>query len=53
MGILVLVKTVVIHLYPLPVHVPVVVFPEIYDVVIRAAGDLGIELLERKLGQFR
>src|SRR5207248_8898531 len=38
----------------LPVHVPAVVFPEILDVVIprrhiRAAGHLGIELLERNL----
>src|SRR5712692_9163711 len=56
-GILVLIKTVVIHLDPLPVHVPVVVFPEILDVVIprlhiRAAGHLGIELLERDSANF-
>ena len=54
MGILVLVKTVVVHLDFLPVHVPAVVFPQILDVVvprlhIRAAGNLRVKLLKRSL----
>ena len=58
MGILVLVKTVVVHPDFLPVHVPAVVFPQILDVVvprlhIRVARNLGVKLLERGLANFR
>src|SRR6202795_2136572 len=58
MGILVLVKTVVVHPDFLPVHVPAVVFPQILDVVvprlhIRAAGNLRVNLLKRSLANFR
>jgi hypothetical protein len=58
MGMLVLVKTVVVHLDFLAVHVPAVVFPQILDVVvprlhIRAAGNLRVKLLKRGLANFR
>src|ERR1700722_16184521 len=58
MGILVLVKTVVVYLNFLPVHVPAVVFPQILDLVvprlhIRAAGNLRVKLLKRSLANFR
>jgi hypothetical protein len=57
-GILVLVKTVVVHLDFLPVNVTAVILPEILDVVvprlhIRVAGNLGVKLLERGLANFR
>src|ERR1700722_8107525 len=58
MGILVLAKTVVVHLDALPVNVPAVILPEILDVVvprlhIRVVGNLGVKLLERVLANFR
>jgi hypothetical protein len=56
-GILVLVKTVVVHLDSLPVHVPAVVFQKIRDVVIPrlhicAAGSPGVKLLKRGQANF-
>src|ERR1700682_6469002 len=58
MGILVLVKTVVVHLDALPVNVTALILPEILHVVvprlhIRVAGNLGVKLLEGGLANFR
>lgn len=57
MSILIPVKTKVVDLNALPVQVPVMVFPEILDVVvpglqIRAARNPDIELLECSLAYF-
>ena len=56
MGLLVPVKTEVVHLDALPVHVPAMVFPEVLDAVIPglyicAARKFGIKLLERDLAR--